>query len=170
MKRGLVCKLLGVTAGLVLTVVPMKASDMVGMYCIVTNVVMAPDDKAPTTVQVWGACSPSTGGEMEDGKFVPGWYAPPRKGYLYYSLPKGQETVAQREWADFKRLAGTGDVVGFAARRQNVGRIRLAAEAPRDPDVYPIHNGVSKLNPQYVGNSAYDGLILALKKAAGTTK
>ena len=157
-----------VTAALALTVVPTKASDPVGMYCLVTNVVMAPNEQHPTTAQVWGACAPANGGVMEDGTFVPGWYETPRKGYLYYSAPKGKEEICLREWTDLKRVAGTGDVVGFGSRRQQMGRIRLATEAPRDPDLYPIHNGVSKISAQYVSNSAYNGLILALKKAAGT--
>lgn len=160
--------LLAVTAGLMLTVVSTKASDPVGIYCVVSNVVMSPDDKAPTTAQIWGACSTATGGVMEDGKFVPGWYATPKKGYLYYSAPKGQESTCLREWTDLKKVAGTGEVVGFGARSQNVGRIRLMTEQPRDPDVYPIHNGVTKLNTQYVGLDSYQGLVLALKKAAGT--
>ena len=168
MTRRFVGMLLVVTAALAITVVPTKASDPVGMYCLVSNVVLSPNEQAPMTAQIWGACAPSTGGVMEDGKFVPGWYETPRKGYLYYSLPKGLETVAQREWADFKRVAGTGDVVGFGSRRQNLGRIRLAGEQPRDPDVYPIHNGVTKMKADYVNNSAYNGLILALKKASGT--
>ena len=146
MTRKLVVMLVAVAAALTLTVVPTKASDPVGIYCLVTNVVLAPTELNPTTAQVWGSCAPSTGGYMEGEKFVPGWYETPRKGYLYYSLPKGQEDIAKREWNDFKKVAGTGDVVGFASRRQNVGRIRLAAETPRDPDVYPVHNGVTKMN------------------------
>lgn len=160
--------MLAVAAGVILTGVSMKASDPVGIYCIVTNVVMAPDDKAPATAQIWGACATATGGVMEDGKFVPGWYAQPKKGYLYYSAPKGQESIATREWSDLKKVAGTGEVVGFAARSQNVGRIRLMTEQPRDPDVYPIHNGITKLNAQYAGMDSYQGLVLALKKAVGT--
>lgn len=168
MTRKLVVVLLAVSAALALTVVPTKASDPVGIYCLVTNVVMTPDEKNPTTAQVWGACAPATGSTMEDGKFVPGWYETPRKGYLYYSAGKGQESICLREWTDLKSVAGTGEVVGFASRRQNVGRIRLAGEQPRDPDVYPVHNGVSKLHASLAGNSAYQGLVLALRKAAGT--
>jgi hypothetical protein len=175
MKRRMMWTLLGVTAGLILTVVPTRASDIVGIYCVVTNVVMSPNEKAPTTAQVWGACATATGGVMEDGKFVPGWYAAPRKGYLYYSAPQGKEDICLREWSDLKKVAGTGEVVGFASRGQNIGRIRLAAETPRDPDVYPIHNGVQKLNiaqavarNSYSGDSAYQSLVLALKQAAGT--
>lgn len=160
--------LLAVTAGLMLTAVSARASDPVGIYCIVTNVVMSPDEKAPTTAQVWGACATATGGMMENGQFVPGWYAEPKKGYLYYSAPKGKEDICLREWTDLKKVAGTGDVVGFASRGQNVGRIRLMAEQPRDPDVYPIHNGVTKLNSSYLPDSSYQGLVLALKKAIGT--
>jgi len=105
---------------------------------------------------------------MEDGTFVPGWYAAPKKGYMYYSAPKGQEEICLREWSDLKKVAGTGDIVGFAARGQNVGRMRLATEKPADPDVYPIRNGVARLNSSYLSNQSYNGLVAALKKAAGT--
>jgi hypothetical protein len=146
----------------------MKASDPVGIYCIVTNVVMAPDDKAPATAQIWGACAPANGSYQENGTWVPGWYDAPRKGYMYYAAPKGKEDIVLREWSDLKKVAGTGEVVGFGSRGQNVGRVRLATEQPRDPDVYPIHNGVTKLNAQYAGLDSYQGLVLALKKAIGT--
>ena len=167
MTRRTVGMLVAMTAGLALTVVPTQASDPVGIYCLVSNVVMEPE-AAPTTAQVWGACATAVGGQDEDGKWVPGWYAPAKKGYLYYKAPQGQEALARREWNDLKKMAGTGEVVGFASRRQNVGRVRLSGEQPRDPDVYPIHNGVAKLSGQYAGLASYDGLILALKKAAGT--
>jgi hypothetical protein len=51
---------------------------------------MSPNEQNPTTVQVWGACAPSTGGVMEDGKFVPGWYETPRKGLSLLLRAEGQ--------------------------------------------------------------------------------
>src|SRR5262245_53461118 len=107
MTRKSVVMLLAVTAGLMLTVVPTRASDPVGIYCLVSNVVMSPNEQNPTTAQVWGACALSTGGAQEDGKWVPGWYATPRKGYMYYSAPKGKEDICLREWTDLKKVAGT---------------------------------------------------------------
>lgn len=158
-----------VCAGVAMAIVPLRASDPVGIYCVVNRVVMSPDEQHPTTVQVWGACSTATGGPQEDGTYTPGWYAAPKSGYLYYSAPKGKEDVCLREWSDLKRVAGTGDVVGFGGRRQNLGRMRLASEVPRDPDVYPIQMGVTRLNASAQDqNFSYADLVKALKQAAGT--
>ena len=159
-----------VIGGVVLTTVSIGASDPVGIYCVVNRVVMSPDEQHPTTVQVWGACATATGGPQEDGTYTPGWYSAPKAGYLYYSAPKGKEDVCLREWSDLKRVAGTGDVVGFGSRRQNLGRMRIASEVPRDPDQYPIQMGVTRLNSsaQADQNFSYADLVKALKQAAGT--
>jgi hypothetical protein len=158
-----------VTLGVALAAIPVRASDPIGIYCVVQRVVLSPDEQHPTTAQVWGACAASTGGIAEDGSYTPGWYAAPRAGYLYYTAPRGQEAVAVREWLDLKRVAGTGEVVGFGSRRQNTGRMRVASEVPRDPDVYPIQIGVVKLgHPGQDERFSYNDLVKALRKAAGT--
>jgi hypothetical protein len=166
MTRRTVLVMCAAAFGVVLTTVPVGASDPMGIYCVVNRVVMAPDEQHPTTAQVWGACATATGGPAEDGSYTPGWYATPRKGYLYYSAPKGKEDVCLREWTDLKRVAGTGEVVGFGGRRQNVGRIRLVSEVPRDPDPYPIQMGVTKLTSAMAAESSYADLISALRHAA----
>jgi hypothetical protein len=159
-----------VACGLGLAAIPVAASDPVGVYCVVQRVVMAPDEQHPTSVQVWGACAAANGGVAEDGSYTPGWYAAPRKGYLYYSAPKGKEDICLREWTDLKRVAGTGEVVGFGSRRLNNGRLRLAAELPKDPDAYPIQMGVVRLGHAQSDDrfrSGYHDLAAALKQAAG---
>ena len=159
---------------LAMSAVPVGTSDVVGIYCLVQRVVMTPDEAQPTSVQVWGACASAKGGmayyDAESG-FEPGWYTAPFKGYLYYSAPAGREAVAAREWADLKRVAGTGEIVAFGARGLNNGRMRWADEKPTNPDVYPIHMGVTKITPaqRALGKPPYgyaqlfDGLV----KAAG---
>jgi hypothetical protein len=112
----------------------------------------------------------ATGGVAEDGSYTPGWYAAPQKGYLYYSAPKGKEDTCLREWTDLKRVAGTGEVVGFGSRRVKNARMRLATELPKDPDVYPIQLGVVKMGGAQqddMGRFSYNDLVAALKKAAG---
>jgi hypothetical protein len=157
-----------VCAGVALAVVPLGASDPVGIYCVVNRVVMAPDEQHPTSVQIWGACATSTGGPQEDGSYTPGWYGAPKSGYLYYSAPKGKEDICLREWNDLKRAAGTGDIVGFGGRRMNVGRMRIASEQPKDPDPYPIQMGVVKLgHPGQDDRFSYSDLVTALRRAAG---
>jgi hypothetical protein len=160
-----------VACGLALAAVPVAASDPIGVYCVVQRVVMTPDEQHPTAVQIFGACALANGGVAEDGTYSPGWYNAPQKGYLYYSAPKGQEATCLREWSDLKRVAGTGEVVGFGSRRVKTARMRLAAELPKDPDVYPIQMGVVKIggaNQDDMGRFSYPDLVTALKKAAGT--
>lgn len=158
-----------VACGVAMAVMPLRASDPVGIYCVVQRVVMAPDEQHPTTVQLWGACAMATGGVSEDGSYTPGWYSTPRKGYLYYSAPKGKEDICLREWLDFKSVAGTGQVVGFGGRRMNLGRLRQVDEVAKDPDPYPIQMGVTRLgNGLMDPNYSYKDLAAALRKAAGT--
>ena len=157
-------------AAFVLRTAPLGASDPIGIYCVVQKVVMEPDECAPTRVQVWGAFSfadPRTGG-----------YTDVSAGYLYLSVPKDTSAaqiqsnkLATAEWTDLKAVAGTGEVVGFGARRGLSGvsaRVRAATEKPADPDPYaPINIGVVKLrNNQWAVGAWYTDLAAALKKAA----
>src|SRR5438270_910423 len=82
-----------------------RASDPVGGYLIVDKVVLEPVD-SPTKVQVWGAFVFAT---ARGGKA----YGSPLRGYVYYEAPSGKEAVCRKEWADLKKAAGTGQVLGF---------------------------------------------------------
>jgi hypothetical protein len=156
-------------AELAIAVIPLHASDPVGVYAVIQKVVMAPDEQHPTTVQLWGAFAIATGGFARDGSYTPGWYSAPRKGYLYYSAPAGKEGTCLKEWLDFKRVAGTGEAVGFGGRFTGSGRVRPAEEAPKDPDPYPIQMGVTRLPTNLTDpNFSYTDLVTALRKAAGT--
>src|SRR5262245_52842842 len=104
---------IGVGGLLALATPGLFASDQIGAYCIVKNVVMAPDETQPTTIQIWGACAMPTGGMQDDRTYTPGWYSAPGSGYLYYRLPSGKEEIARKEWKDLKSVAGTGEIVGF---------------------------------------------------------
>ena len=84
-----------VLAGLALAVLvaPVKASDPMGVYCVVEKVVFEPAD-CPDRAQVWGACAvalPQPGGQFKA----------PARGYFYYSIPTGKEDTVRAEWADF---------------------------------------------------------------------
>ena len=154
-------------AAFTLRVAPVAASDPVGIYCVVQKVVMEPDECAPTRIQVWGAFS------FADART--GGYTDVSKGYLYMSMPKDSSPaqiqankVATAEWMDMKAVAGTGEVIGFGARRGANPRVRPATEKPVDPDAYaPINIGVVKLkNNQWAVGAWYADLSAALKKAA----
>ncbi len=102
---------------------PAQASDPTGGYVLVERVVFEPSDGAPEHIQVWGAFTlcKEAGGRN---------YTPPTHGYLYYTVAQGQEEACRKEWADFKRVAGTGQAVGFGSsyKPQTMGRVRKSNE------------------------------------------
>src|SRR5215471_13819027 len=87
-------------AGLVIAAAAaaLHASDRVAVYARVDRVVLAPDADAPRTIQVFGVFSVAQPNNPND-------YAPPARGYLYFTLG-GDEALARREWADLKQMAG----------------------------------------------------------------
>ena len=130
--------LFGILLAAGLLAVPVAASDPMGVYCIVDKVVYEPTD-CPERAQVWGACALAS---TRDWRFDAA-----SKGYFYYSIPTGQESVVRAEWTDIRSVAGTGQVVGFGRRYYPVGRFRVAGDKPGSPDPHPIHMGVLKLGP-----------------------
>ncbi len=160
------------TAVVALAVVPLRASDPVGAYCIVDKVVLEPNSTEPQTAQVFGVFSFAVPRNRADfsqpfpaGSFgvqqTGDVYAAVQKGYLYYTCPKGRDASCQAEWNDLKSVAGKGEVVGFGTRYGMTGRVRPANEAPTAPDVYPLNVGVVKM-----GNSKYSDLVTALVNAS----
>ena len=115
---------------------PAEASDPTGGYVLVERVVFEPSEGAPQRVQVWGVfalCKEARGYN----------YTPPMLGYVYYTTAPGKEETCRKEWADFKRVAGTGQVVGFGSsyKPQTLGRVRKANEKAETPDTYPLGTG-----------------------------
>jgi len=131
--RGLVVAALVVGA----LAVPTKASDPMGVYCIIDRVVLEPPD-CPDKAQVWGVCAAAQTG-------FGGGFESPARGYFYYSVPAGKEEQARAEWMDLKSVAGTGQAIGFARRHYSAGKFRAAGEKPASPDTYPMHLGVTKI-------------------------
>jgi hypothetical protein len=117
-----------------------RASDPIGGYVIVDKVVLDPAD-APTTIQIWGSFALATqpGGRA---------YGDPARGYMYFKIPTGKEDVCRKEWADLKKAAGTGQIIGFGSSYEfkKLGTVRKAAEKPETPDNYPLGNGLVKFN------------------------
>jgi hypothetical protein len=140
----------------------LSASDPVGIYAIVEKVIFEPSEAAPQRVQIWGAfafADTTRGGD---------YYAKPQVGYLYYTLPAGNEAIARNEWADLKSVAGTGQGVAFGRRYSAHGRVRPDSEKPASPESYLQDSssfGVTKVNPipGYQGNMTD---IVAQLKAA----
>src|SRR5262249_46596655 len=113
-----------------------RASDRIGAFALVDKVVFEPDARAPRRVQVWGTFT-----LVKDTKGR-SYTAPPR-GYLYYSAEPGKEVLSRREWADFRKVAGTGEVVGFgrSSQRARIGNLRKPDQNPDSPDPYPLNFG-----------------------------
>jgi hypothetical protein len=116
------------------------ASDPIGGYLIVDKVVLHPSE-GPTTIQIWGSIALATkrGGST---------YADPVRGYLYYKAGPGKEAVCRKEWKDLKKMAGTAQVIGFGSSYdlKALGTVRKANEKPETPDVYPLADGLVKMD------------------------
>ena len=115
-----------------------------GVYARIDKVVFEPVAGAPQRVQIWGAFSvflPESSDALPRDS-----YSPAAKGYLYFSLPEKTADNARREWADLRRVAGTGQIVAFAARNGISPKLRAPARKPENPDVYQAANiGVVKV-------------------------
>jgi type IV secretory pathway protease TraF len=118
-----------------MVVVNARASDAIGIYTLVEKVIFEPNETAPERIQIWGVFALSDAQHGDN-------YQAPQRGYLYYSLPRINREAALKEWADFKRIAGTGEAVGFGGRYLVTGRVRKASDKLENPDVYPIQVSV----------------------------
>lgn len=156
-----------ISAGLAIAAVS-SASGPAAVYAIVEKVVLEPSDTSPMRIQVWGVFA------IADDK--PGLgYSAPQRGYMYFSLPLPEDQqvlrgarvpsqqVALTEWADLKRIAGTGAAVAFGERSNWTGRVRKPSETPALPEKYPVYNGITQLP---VTDSVGPAVILRLKEAA----
>lgn len=120
-----------------------RASDPVGIYALIEKVVPEPKDGKPERVQVWGVfCFAVKNSNIE--------YSAPVYGYLYYSLAPGKADDSRREWADVKKVAGTGQVIAFTSRYGEKGTLHKAAGKPDKPEAYPIVDGVHKINSEEI--------------------
>ncbi len=118
-----------------------RASDPVGIYAVIDKVVLTPGDDRPEQAQVWGVFRLAQNGGDN--------YAPPVRGYLYFRLTPGKEDTARKEWADLKRVAGTGQCVAFASRYGPKGTVHPANEPPKDAEAYPLAMGLQRVNDEH---------------------
>ena len=155
-----------------------RASDPVGIYCLINKVVFEPNDTEPTSVQLWGAFSAAVRRQPSGALVKPAGafgdngdvYGSVQVGYLYYKCAVGTDARCTNEWADLKSLAAKGTVAGFGGRYAVNGRVRPASEAPSSPDAYPLNIGVIPIGQSRsiftgVGQLQYPDLVSALKAA-----
>jgi hypothetical protein len=153
-----------VLGGCLAGTIAVYASDFTGVYAVVDKVVLEPSDTAPQRVQIWGAFALSDGQRGSN-------YKPAEKGYMYFTCEPGRESICRNEWTDIKSVAGKDSGIGWGYRYSPAGRVRKADEKPANPDVYPIHDGVVKVEkktPETIGNAetlrVIDGIRQALKQ------
>jgi hypothetical protein len=126
-------------AALLLTAVVAQASDPIGIYAVIDKVVLEAKEGSPMRAQVWGVFRLAVTGKGDT-------YAAPLRGYLYYGLTPGKEDGCRREWADLKKVAGTGQCVGFASRYKAKGTVRRANQEAKKPDRYPVAFGLERVD------------------------
>ncbi len=122
-----------------------RASDPVGIYAVVDKVMFEPSDGPAERVVVSGVfCLAVNGGDK---------YTEPQRGFLYYTLVKDKDELCRKEWADFKKVAGSGQCIAFGSRYGRKGTVRKPGSDLKDADVYPLGFGVQKVgddNPDMV--------------------
>ena len=132
-----------------------SASGPVGIYAAISKVEFEPSEAAAERIKIWGAFS-----FVEGGINVGLSASSPRGGYLYFSIPSGssaaQREVIRKEWADFKAVAGKGQVVAFGDWSSTGGRVLTPAGGPdlrvldesdvrSFPSPYLVNTGVVKV-------------------------
>jgi hypothetical protein len=116
-----------------------NASGPIAVYALVDKVAFEPSADKPERIRVSGVFI--TAGERSDV------YSAPQRGYLYFALPRDNDELALREWADLKSIAGSRQVVGLGSSWSAKVRVRKSDEEAKSPDDYPMGNGLVKVNP-----------------------
>jgi hypothetical protein len=170
-----------VIAAVITLTVPLRASDPVGVYCLIEKIVLEPNTTTPTAVQIWGAFSfaqpiyastnpPGTFGNAQVGDL----YGSVQTGYLYYKCPSGKESLCRKEWADLSSTVAKHEVVGIGGRHSDNGRVRKTDEKTASPDTYVLNLGVVPIGTyrppttaarDLTNRTQYPDLIAALEAA-----
>ena len=119
------------------------ASGPIGVYALVDKVTFEPNAEKPERIRISGVFI--TAEATPDNSTV---YSELQRGYLYLALPKRNEELARREWADLTAVAGTGQVVGFGSSwGANVHvHVWKSDEQAKSPEDYPMGNGTVRIN------------------------
>ena len=121
-----------------------QGSDFAGAYAVIEKVVLEPNEREPSRIQIFGVFAMASTGDKKAG------YLPPQRGYLYFSLavddPRMTTTLPQlrREFADLKAVAGTRKAVSLGGRADYARlRVRKLDEKPANPDAYVTNMGLT---------------------------
>jgi hypothetical protein len=83
-------------------------SDPAGVYAVLDQVVLLPDERAPTGVELHGAFALAEGGRGE-------YYRTPRAGVLRFALGKDADG-SRTQWRELREHAGKQRIVTFGSR------------------------------------------------------
>jgi hypothetical protein len=121
---------------------PARASDRIGALAVIDEVVFEQSDGGPTRVRLRGTFALLKAADRVD-------YGAPARGYFYYAAVPGKEAACRREWADLKKAADRGQVIGFgrSSALAGMGRLRKPGEKVEFPDPYPLNFGLVAINP-----------------------
>ena len=123
-----------------------QASDIAGVYSLISSVTMEPSADHPQRMVISGVFAMSKP-EARRTSFNDD-YLPPQRGFLYFSLPSdpAKAEMVLKEWNDIRAVAGTGKVIAFGGRNQfRQLRVRPSNEKPSSPDIYELQLGVTKV-------------------------
>ena len=112
------------------------ASDRTGIYAIVDGVTIDSAGEPEETIALRGVFSLAKGRRE---------YTQPVYGQMFFRLTKGKEAACRKEWADFKRIAGSGRCVAFGRRSLPLGRVRKPKKKLDLPDAFTLNIGVRKI-------------------------
>jgi hypothetical protein len=122
------------------------ASDIVGVYSLISSVTFEPNADHPQRIVVSGVFAMSK--PQEQRASFSDDYLPPQRGYLYFTLPTDarQAEMVLKEWTDIKAVAGTGKPIAFGGRDQfRTLHVRPPGEKLSAPDVYQLQIGVTRV-------------------------
>jgi hypothetical protein len=118
-----------------------RASDPAGVYARVDRVWLEPNEQKPERIKIWGAFSLAAG--RGDN------YEAPVCGYMYFKIAPDQEKQCRAEWADFQRVAGSGQCVAFGNRyhtKTSVRTVPLQAAKSEPVDAQKIAHWIHDLD------------------------
>jgi hypothetical protein len=138
-----------------------RASDPVGIYAVIDKVVTEPAKGEAERVKVWGAFSVALPRSTTR-------YEQPVRGFMYFKAPQGKAEVCRKEWADLKKSAGTGRVIGFGSRYGAKGIVWGANSKPKKADPYPVAGGLYKVGNNFEQAKLLRTLPAPLSPAEGS--
>jgi hypothetical protein len=142
----------------------------IGIYGIVDKVVCEPSESSPERIQVWGLF-------VVPVPISSGLYKAPERGVLYFGIPADRKEIAKKEWVELKRLAGTGQILGFSeywvpnpSDPQGNPHTSLVVQVHKNgplglPDAYPLGIGVLKIDDGHKPEDYERRIITQLRKS-----